>query len=116
MARTSWRMGPKSIPARPAVRMALAAARRLRLPPKARQNPGARRRARPEDPRDEPVTAVYFAAGRHHPLDGWRPSRGVGGLPPIAHLGAASGRLPDHSGTNVLSRRYPRSNAFFANS
>src|SRR5439155_16828102 len=84
MARTSCRMGPESILALRPARMARIAALRLRLPLKVRHNPGARRRAAPEGLRDEPVTAVHSAAGRHHPLDGRCPPGGLGGLPAIA--------------------------------
>src|SRR6266571_5427493 len=65
-----------------------------------------------EELRDEPVTAVYSAAGRHHPADDRHPSRGLGGLPAAASLRSAAGRLPHDSGTNVLSRRQPRSHGF----
>src|SRR5713226_1641205 len=113
MARTNCRMEPRSIPTRQTVRMVRAVVRELRLPHKVRRKRGARQRAVLEDLRDESVTAVYSAAGRHHPLDGRRPSCWLGGFQAIAHLGVASGRLPYDPGSNVLSRRQPRSNGFF---
>src|ERR1700682_1855499 len=105
MAWTNCRMGARSIPAPRPARMARVAALRLRLPRKVRHKPEVYPRARPEDPRDESVTAVHSAAGRYHPPDGWRPLGGLGRLPPIAHLCLAAGRLPHDSGANVLSRR-----------
>src|SRR6267143_993262 len=107
MARTNCRMGPRSIPAPRPARMERVAALCLPLPPKVRHKPGAgaTRRGRPEDPRDESVAAVHFAAGCHHSPDGRRPPGGLGCLPPIAHLRVASGRLPHDSGANFLSRR-----------
>src|SRR5260370_23729372 len=113
MARTKCRMGPKPIPAPRPLRMARVAALRLRPPGRVRHKRGALRRTLPEDPRDESVTAVHSAAGRHHPLDGRRPPRGLGRLPAIAYLRIASGRLPHDPGANVLSGRQPRSNGFF---
>src|SRR5713226_3478728 len=112
MARTNCRMEPRSIPAPRPARMVQVAARRLRLPLKAIHKPGAPPRATPEDPRDESVAAVHFAAGRHHTLDGRRTTRGLGRLPPIADLGAASSRLPHDPGANVLSWRQPGSHGF----
>src|SRR5712692_11844472 len=85
----------------------------LRLLLKVRHKRGTRQRAVRGDLRDESVTAVYSAAGRHHPLDGRRPSCWLGGFQAIAHLGVAAGRLPYDPGANVLSRRQPRSNGFF---
>src|SRR5947199_2345397 len=108
MARTSCRMGPKSILALPVARTARAAALRPHRLPKVRRNPEDLRRARLEEPLDESVAAVHFAAGRHHAPDGRRPSRGLGRLPPITDLCSASGRLPHDSGANVLSRIQPR--------
>src|SRR5712692_3609243 len=113
MARTNCRMGLRSIPAPRPVRMARVATLRLHLPLKVRHKPGALRTAMPEGPRDESVAAVHSAAGRHHPLDGRRPPRGLGRLPAIAYLRIASGRLPHDPGANVLSGRQPRSNGFF---
>src|SRR5712692_9139583 len=113
MARTNCRMGPRSIPARQTVRMARAVVLHLRLPLKVPHKRGARRKAVREDLRDESVAAVHSAAGRYHPLDGRRPSCWLGGFQAIAHLGVASGRLPYDPGSNVLSRRQPRSNGFF---
>src|SRR5258708_32914329 len=63
--------------------------------------------------RDESLAAVHSAAGRYHPPDGRRPSRGLGCFPAITHLAVAASRLPHDPGTNVLSRRQPRSNGFF---
>src|SRR5260370_25538371 len=113
MARTNYRMEPRSIPAPRPARMAQVAALRLRLPLKALHKPGASPRARPEDPRDESVTAVHFAASRHHSLDGRRPSCRMGRVPPTADLRVASGRLPHDPGANLLSRPKPSSNGFF---
>src|SRR5712664_2772146 len=107
MARTNSRMEPRSIPAPRPARVAQVAALRLLLPPKVSHKPVAPRRVRPEDPRDESVTAVHFAAGRHHSLDGRRPSCRLGRVPPTADLRVASGRLPHDPGANVLSRRQP---------
>src|SRR5260370_14828982 len=107
MARTNSRMEPRLIPALRAARMAQVAALRLLLPPKVSHKPVAPRRVRPEDPRDESVTAVHFAAGPHHSLDGRRPPGGLGSLPPTTDLRLASGRLPHDPGANGLSRRPP---------
>src|SRR5260370_9383429 len=112
MARINFRTEQRSIPARPAVRMARGVAPRLRLQPKARRNQGDLRKARLEDLRDEPVAAVYSAAGPHHSSDGRRPTRGLGRFPPVAYFSFASGRLPHHPGANILSGRQPRSNGF----
>src|SRR6266567_4563187 len=80
------------------------AAQALRNPPaKPHHNPEIRPAASGEDRRDESVAAVHSAADRHHALDGRRATRGLGGLPTVAHLGFAPGRLPNHSGANVLS-------------
>src|ERR1700687_5390671 len=106
-------MAPKLIPARQAARMVQAAAAPpLRPPAKVRHTPGAHRRAMPEGLRDESLTAVHSAAGRHYSLDGWRPPRGLGRLPAIAYLRLAAGRLPHHSSTNLLSRRQPGRHGF----
>src|SRR5438477_12983046 len=110
MVRTNSRTEPKSIPTPPAVQMALVPL--LRPLPRVLRNPESRRRVRPEDLGDESVTAVHFTAGRHHASDGWRPTRGLGSFPPIAHIRVASGRLPHHPGANVLSRGQPRSHGF----
>src|SRR5258708_6450718 len=92
MARTNCRMEPRSILVPRAVRMARAAV--PDLPLQARHKRGAPRRAAPEVPRDESVTAVHSAAGRHHPSDGRRPPCGLGRFPAITHLGVAASRLP----------------------
>src|SRR5260370_31035281 len=112
-ARINCRMEPRSIQAGQTVRTVRAAVLHLQLLLQARHKRGARQRAAQEDPRDESVAAVHSAAGRHHPPDGRRPSRGLGRFPAIAHLSVAASRLPHDPGTNVLSRRQPRSNGFF---
>src|SRR5260370_28178874 len=93
MARTNCRMEPRSILVPRAVRMARAAVPHLHLHLQARRKRGAPRRAALEDLRDESVTAVHSAAGRHHPLDVRRPSRWLGRFPAIAHLVVAASRL-----------------------
>src|SRR5712692_10384521 len=100
MARTNCRMGPRSIPARQTVRVARGAVLHLRLPLKVRRKRGARQRAVLEDLRDESVTAVYSAAGRHHPLDGRRPSCWLGGFKEITHHGDDTGRLHEETKEN----------------
>src|SRR5260370_33235807 len=102
MARTNCRMEPRSIPAPRPARMVQVAALRLRLPLKALHKPGAPPRARPEDPRDESVTAVYSAAGRPHSLDGRRPPGGLGPVPPPADLRPHSGGFPPDRATTYL--------------
>src|SRR6266851_6546462 len=102
-------MAPKLIPAPRAVRMLQVAAPPFR---QARHNLETHRRAMPGGPRDESLTAVHSAAGRHYPLDGWRPPRGLGRLPAIAHLCLAAGRLSHNSSTNLLSRRQPGRHGF----
>src|ERR1700741_2074093 len=62
----------------------------------------------PGDPLDESVAAVHFAAGCHHPPDGWRAARGVRSLPAVAGFRAAASRLPNNPGPDVLSRWKPR--------
>src|SRR5260370_26260559 len=114
MAWTNCRMGAGLIPAPRPARMARVAALSFRLPPKVRHKTEVHRRARPEDPRDESVTAVHSAAGRHHPPDRLRPPGGLGRLPPIAHLFLAAGRLPHDSGANVLSRRQSGGHGFLS--
>src|SRR5882724_1357926 len=113
MARINCRMGPRSIRASRAVRMARAAVhllpRLLRVPRK----PEVPRRAMPEEHRDESLTAVYSAAGRHHPADGWRPPHWLGCLPAVADLRVTASRLPHDSGTNVLSGCQPGRDGFF---
>src|SRR5947209_8815131 len=74
--------------------------RRARTALQQRNLPAASR----EELRDEPVTAVYSAAGRHHAADDRHPSRRLGGLSAAARLRSAAGRLPHDSGANVLSR------------
>ena len=64
-------------------------------------------RAMPEEMRDESVTAVYFAAGRDHAPDGRHSAGGLRGLPPASRFRSSAGRLPHHSGADVLSRRQP---------
>src|SRR6266550_4435819 len=103
-------MAPKLIPAPRPVRMAqVAAPSSLRPPGKVPHNPEAHRRAMPEGPRDESLSAVHSAAGRHYPLDGWRPARGLGRLPAIAHL---TSRTPTIKRVDLLSRRQPGRHGF----
>src|SRR5438876_6009369 len=105
MAKTSCKMTAESLLRLPVAVLPLAA-QVLRLrPAKHRFNPDLPPAANGEDRRDESVAAVHSAADRHHALDGRRAARGLGCLPAVAHLGAASGRLPNYSGTNVLSWR-----------
>src|ERR1700741_4627445 len=78
-------------------------------PPKVPRLPIARLLPRPPgDPLDESVAAVHFAAGCHHPPDGWRAARGVRSLPAVAGFRAAASRLPNNPGPDVLSRWKPR--------
>src|SRR5437899_12561200 len=56
----------------------------------------------PGDLRDESLAAVYSAARCSHAADGGRDFGGHGGLPPVARFRVAAGRLPDHSGPDVL--------------
>ena len=58
-------------------------------------------------PRNEPVTPLHPATGRHHPVDGGDPGRGPDRLPAVAAVGVAGSRLPDHPGADVLSGRQP---------
>src|ERR1700746_1488192 len=48
----------------------------------------------PGGPLDESVAAVHFAAGCHHPPDGWRAARGVRSLPAAAGFRAAARLTP----------------------
>src|SRR6202521_1835079 len=108
MAWTSCRMAARSFPTslrETALRVVQLA---RSLPLEAPRKPEARRALSPEDLRDEPVSAVYSAAGRDHASYGRRPTRGLGRFPAIARLRITAGRLPHHSGANVLSRRQPR--------
>src|SRR5260370_31885010 len=105
-------MAPRSIPALRPARIPRVGARRLSLPAEPSLHPEARLAPSRGDPRDEPVTAVHSAAGRHHPFDGWRPPRGLGRLPATADLCIATGRLPHDSSANLLSRRQPRRPGF----
>src|SRR5437660_11145095 len=84
-----------------------------RLGIRARLRPPSLRAASREVPGDEPVAAVYSAAGCHHTPHGGSHSGGLGRLPAIAGLGSAASRLPHHSSANVLSRRQPRGHGFF---
>src|SRR6267154_6598177 len=115
MGRTNCRMEPRSILVPRAVRMARAAVPHLHLPLQARRKRGVPRRAALEDLRDESVTAVHSAAGRHHPFNGRRPSRGLGRFPAIAHLSLATSRLPNNPSANVLSWRQPGGHGLFGN-
>src|SRR6267143_3193806 len=112
MARTNCRMGPRSIPAPHPAPMPPVEALRLSLALEPSLPPQNLRAPSPGDPPDESITAVHSAAGRHHPLDGWRPPRRLGRLPAIAHLCLAAGRLPHNSSTNLLSRRQPGRHGF----
>ena len=58
--------------------------------------------------RDESVTPIHPAAGRHHPADGGDSGRGHDRLSATAAVGAARGRLPDHPGADLLPGREPR--------
>src|SRR2546422_9793778 len=107
MVRTNCRTAAKSFPHPLVETMAWVRELLRSRPAKARDNPGARPAASRGDLRDESVTAVYSAAGRHHPTDGRRRSRWVGRLPAIARLRLASSRLSDDSGANLLSQRQP---------
>src|SRR6266478_5800256 len=107
MVRTSCRTAAKSFPHPSVETMARERELSRSRPAKAPDSPGARPAASRGDLRDESVTAVYSAAGRHHAADGRRPSRLVGRLPAFARLGIAASRLPDDSGENLLSRRQP---------
>src|SRR6266705_2175234 len=95
MARTNCRTAAESFPHPLVETMARVRGLLRSRPPKAPDNPGARPVASPGDLRDESVTAVYSAAGRHHPADGRRPSRWLGRLPAIARLRLA--RSEEHT-------------------
>ena len=56
---------------------------------------------------DERLRALHPAAGRHHAADGGDPAGRHRRLPLPAALGAARGRLSDHPGADLLSRRQP---------
>src|SRR5271169_1048582 len=68
-----------------------------------------------EDQLDESVAAVYSAAGRHHTLDGRRPSGGLCCLSAIAGVRPAAGRLPHDSGADFLSGRQPGGHGLLGN-
>src|SRR6266700_2439564 len=103
MAKTNCRMTAKWLPRPLAVTHLRSALELVRPRVRPRRNPEPRPAASGEDRLDESVAAVHSAADRHHALDGRRATRGLGGLPTVAHLGFAPGRLPNHSGANVLS-------------
>src|SRR5271157_5905100 len=63
---------------------------------------------RPEGQLDESFTAVHFAAGRHHIVDGGSAVGWVRGLPAVAGVGITASRLPHNSSNDVLSRGKPR--------
>src|SRR5882724_946883 len=67
----------------------------------------------PEARSNEFVSAVYFAAGRHHAPDGGRPTCGLRRVPPIAGFRASASGLPDDSNSNFLSGRQSRRDGFF---
>src|SRR5438876_899474 len=55
--------------------------------------------------RNEPVSAIYSAAGRDVADDVWRPAGRDSRLPAAARVCLARGGLSDNSGDDVLSRR-----------
>ena len=61
---------------------------------------------------DAELAPVHSAARRDLAADGRHPARGHRGLSAVARVGAAGGRLPDHSGPHVLSGREPRRDGF----
>ena len=68
--------------------------------------------AKTEPRRSESVSSIYFAAGSDVAVDGGHLARGLRRLSAIAGFGAAGGRLPDHPGGHVLSRRQSRRDGF----
>src|SRR5271157_4905552 len=108
MVRTNCRMAVRLIPVKPRLPHTLPKQVPLTIP-RIRHLP----RPLVEDLRDESLSAVYFAAGRHHALDGWRPIGGLRGLSPVACFRFASSRLPHDSGADVLSRRQSRRHGLF---
>src|SRR2546427_13253690 len=95
MARTNFRTVAGSRP-RPTAETMPAPTRQPtpRLGILARLRPPILRAASREVPGDEPVAAVYSAAGCHHTPHGGSHSGGLGRLPAIAGLGSAASRLP----------------------
>src|ERR1700733_14704917 len=80
--------------------------RRMRArPARANNLPRARRHTR--TPSDEPITAVYSAAGRNNAVDDRHSARRLCRLSRATDFGAAASRLPDNSGADVLSRCQP---------
>src|ERR1700682_434296 len=82
----------------------------------ARARGGARKlrnRVTPLGSRNESITAVYFAAGRHHIADGGDFAGGFCGVPSVAGLCFAASRLSDDPGANILSRRQPGRDGVF---
>src|ERR1039458_2474491 len=69
----------------------------LRREPALETPPEAKREARP----GESVSSVYFTTGSDVALDGGHIARGLRRLSPAARIGAAGGRLPDHSGGHL---------------
>src|SRR4029077_10791154 len=65
--------------------------------------PTLRSKATPPGRLNESIQAVYFAAGRHHTVDGGDFAGGLRRIPATARFRAAASRLPHHPGTNVLS-------------
>src|ERR1700719_3595876 len=126
----TWSWSTDKISCKTEAKSALARRLRLRQHPKTqtqRYNPRHRNRAiRNKAPRvaarklrnkatlresrNEHIQAVYFTAGRHHIDDGGDLAGGLRGLSAVAGLGAATSRLPDHSGADLLSRCQPGRN------
>src|SRR5260370_14243607 len=106
--RTAEGLPRHSLSATPEAAVEVLPSRRARTALRQRNLPAASL----EELRDEPVTAVYSAAGRHHAADDRHPARRLGGLSATARFRSAAGRLPHDSGANVLSRRQPGSHGF----
>src|ERR1035438_6295188 len=92
-------------PARPdKIRLAMDS----RLPP---PKVHSKTRPRPRQPgakRLEPISAIYFTAGRDLVADGRNHAGRHRGIFPVARLRLAAGGLSHHSGADVLSWRQPR--------
>src|ERR1700761_5583611 len=67
--------------------------------------PKAKRHTR--TPSDEPIAAVYFAAGRNNAVDDRHSVGRLRRVSRAADFRAAAGRLPHDSGADVLPRRQP---------
>src|SRR6266852_441462 len=117
MGKTNCRMAARSIlrlrPQRQRThRMAMAPSNRLAAR-KAMPRPALARavarnhlsRATLRESRNESIQAVHSAASRHHAFDGGHFAGGLRGLPAVAGFRVAAGRLPNHPGADVLSRR-----------